>query len=135
MTISAQNIIDAALESLEWRYQQNELHAHDIASTLESINEDIHEAINGALIYTSDIVDYWRENGMPEPEDDYGQETIRDAITWAVYEHLRDAVSDWDVLEAFVESHAGTLETIPDAPDSNDTEAALVALIEYRETL
>lgn len=129
MTISSQNITDNALESLEWDYQQDNLTTLDRA--LESVSDYIFEAIGLALVYTSDIRDYWVADGCPEPEE-LGQ-TISDSIVYAVAESLRENVSDQDVIDAFLESHAGTLETLD--TDSSDTEQAFNALVEYRATL
>ena len=49
-------------------------------------------AIDGSLIYTSDIHELWRELGRPDPETMSDYSTISDAITGAVYEGLMERI-------------------------------------------
>lgn len=123
MSITVESIIENVLESVEWSYQHKELRSHSI-----DFSDAIHEAIDSALIYTADILEYWVSAGMPECEDGMGDGTIMGAITWAVYEALREDVSDYDVLERFIESHA---ELLPSDIASDDVEEAFEFLTEY----
>lgn len=128
MTISTQSIIDAVLEHVEWSYQNKQLHAHSV-----DFSDAIHEAIDSALVYTSDILDYWTHNNMPDVEDMGAHDSIMGAITEAVYFDLRENVSDYDILEKFIEAHAGTLETL--GVDSDDLEDQYAALVDYMDSI
>lgn len=128
MSITRESIIEAAVESLEWDYSQGYRHAHDT-----DVSEYIHQAIDQAMIYTSDIMEAWERYGWQEPADrdvsDF--DSISAAISWSVYESLRDDVSQLDVLEAWIETHAGN-DALADV-DTEDTEAAYAALVEWMD--
>lgn len=128
MAITVESIIEDVLESVEWAFQHNELHSHQI-----DFSDAIHEAIDSALVYTSDILEYWVRAGMPDCEDGMSDGTIMGAITWAVYEDLRANVSDYDVLGRFVESHAGTLEEVGADVSTMGEEAAYALLVDYMD--
>lgn len=80
MTISIDVLIEAVSESVE-KYNAN-------------VYDAIHETIDGALVYGSDIVEYWISAGMPDPEDMGAHDSIIDAITSAVYLDLYDRISE-----------------------------------------
>ena len=130
--ITPARVLEAALESFEWDYQNDNLHTHDYEYTA---SEFIYQAIDTMMVYTRDIHDAWDALGNPEPEDLGMADTISDSIAYAVFEGLREEVTSYDVVWAFLEAHAGTLETLAVDTSTDGTDAAVVALIEYREGL
>lgn len=129
MSITVESIIENVLESVEWDFQNAQsmnLGVDDYANG--TMQDYAHEAIDSALIYTADILEYWVSAGMPECEDGMGDGTIMGAITWAVYEDLRENVDTWEILGAWVESHA---ELLPGDIASDDVEEAFEFLEEY----
>lgn len=126
MAITIESIIDDALETVEWSYQHRELHAHRV-----DFSDAIREAIDSAMVYTPDILDYWVRNNMPEVDDLGAYDSILSAISEAVYYDLWDNISDYDILEKFIEAHAGTLEAL--GVDSDDLEEKYAALVEYMD--
>ncbi len=130
MTISVESIEENVLESVEWSYQHKELHAHNV-----DFSDAIHEAIDSALIYTSDVLGYWQHAGMPVVDDMGEHDSIMSAITWSVYVDLSENVSEYSILEAFLESHAGTLETLDVDLSTSDAEEAYAALVDYMDGL
>lgn len=128
MAITVESITDTAVESLEWDFQQGYRSSHDT-----DVSDYIHQAIDSALVYTSDIVDYWRRAGMPEPEySEIGDhDSISSAITAAVYDHLGIEATEYDVLRAWLEIHAGN-DALADI-DLDDVNEAYAALVEWKE--
>ena len=130
--ITPARVLEASLESFEWDYQNDSLHTHDYDATADEL---IHQAIDSMMVYTSDIHNAWDALGNPEPEDLGMADTISGSIAYAVFEGLREEVTSYDVVWAFLEAHAGTLETLAVDTSTDGTDAAVVALIEYREGL
>ena len=130
--ITPARVLEASLESFEWDYQNDNLHTHDYDATADEL---IHQAIDTMMVYTSDIHNAWDALGNPEPEDLGMADTISDSIAYAVFEGLRGEVTSYDIIEAFLEAHQGTLETLEVDTSTADTDEAMIALIEYRESL
>ena len=130
--ITPARVLEAALESFEWDYQNDNLHTNDYDTTADEL---IYQAIDSMMVYTRDIHDAWYALGNPESIDMGSAETIRGLITVAVFEELLEVVTSYDIIEAFLESHQGTLETLGVDTSTADTDAAMIALIEYREGL
>lgn len=130
--INPQTITDDALESLEWDFQNRQMSSLE-DSVIDTAAEAIHEAIDRQMIYTQDILDTWAHYGHLEPANapvsDF--DSISDAITWAVYESLRDAVDAYDVVDAWIQTHASLFEGTDVDPEDRD--AALSFLEEYAE--
>jgi len=130
--ITPARVLEAALESFEWEYQNDNLHTHDYEETASDL---LHQAIDSMMVYTRDIHDAWNALGNPEPDDLGMADTISDSIAYAVFEGLREEVTPYDVVEAFLEAHEGTLETLEVDTSTADPDEAMIALIEYRESL
>ena len=129
MGISIDDINAAILESVEWDFQNAQsmnLGVDDYANG--TMQDYAHEAIDSAMIYTSDILETWECYGHPDVESVGEHDSIMSAITWAVYEALREDVDAWEILGAWVESHA---ELLPSDIASDDVEKAFKFLTEY----
>lgn len=127
--IDIDSINAAILESVEWDFQNAQsmnLSADDYANG--TMQDYAHEAIDRAMIYTSDILETWEHYGRPDVGLLSDHNSIVDAITWAVYKALREDVDTWEILETFVESHA---ELLPSDIASDDVEEAFGFLAEY----
>lgn len=129
--ITTRHIIADALEALEWDFQQRQMTSEQNA--LDTVETAIGESIDRQMIYTADILDTWGHYGHPEPEDmgmsDF--ESLTDAISWAVYESLRDDVDVYDVLDRWIDSHSSLFEGTDVDPE--DREAAIEFLAEYAD--
>lgn len=122
----------AILEFVEWDFQNAQsmnLGVDDYANG--TMQDYAHEAIDSAMIYTSDILETWERYGRPDVESMEDHNSIMDAITWAVYETLREDVDTWKILGAWIESHA---ELLPSDIASDDVEEAFKFLTEYART-
>jgi len=129
MGISIDDINAAILESVEWDFQNaalTDLGVDDYANG--TMQDYAHEAIDCAMTYTSDIFETWERYGRPDVESMGEHDSIMSAITWAVYETLREDVDTWAILETWVESHA---ELLPADIASDDVEKAFEFLAEY----
>lgn len=130
--ISTDSIRDDVLESLEWDFQHRQMSSL-ADSVIDRAGELISEAIDRQAIYTQDILDTWAHYGHQElaylPLSDF--DSISAAITWAVYESLRDAVDAYDVVDAWVQTHASLFDGTDVDPEDRD--AALSFLEEYAE--
>ena len=130
--ITPARVLEAALESFEWDYQNDNLHTHDYDATADEL---IHQAIDSMMVYTRDIHDAWDALGNPEPEELGMADTISDSIAYAVFEGLREEVTPYGVVWAFIQAHQGTLETLAVDTPTDGLHADMIALIEYRESL
>lgn len=96
-------IRDVVAESLVYEV------SHDGSWSEDQVHTLLDEAVDGALLYTTDIVRYWTNAGMPdtpEPAD-----SITDAMVRALREHAYDsgllgdftrALGEWaDVADAY----------------------------------
>ena len=130
--IHIDDIRASILESVEWDFQNAQsmnLGVQDYANG--TMQDYAHEAIDSALVYTSDILETWSHYGRPDVESMGEHDSIMDAITWAVYEALRGDVDTWEILGMFVDSHASLL---PGDIDPDDVEAAFEFLAEYADS-
>ena len=129
MGISIDDINAAILESVEWDFQNAQsmnLGADDYANG--TMQDYAHEAIDRAMIYTSDILEAWERYGRPDVESMGEHDSIMSAIMWAVYEALREDADMGTILEVWIESHA---ELLPADIASDDVEKAFAFLAEY----
>lgn len=129
MGISIDDINAAILESVEWDFQNTALTDLGVDDYANGTMQDYaHEAIDYAMTYTSDIFETWERYGRPDVESMGEHDSIMSAITWAVYEALREDVDTWAILGEWVESHA---ELLPSDIASDDVEEAFGFLAEY----
>lgn len=130
--ISTDSIRDDVLESLEWDFQHRQISSL-AGSVIDQASEYIHEAIDRQMIYTQDILDTWTHYGHQElahlPLSDF--DSISAAITQATYESLRDEVNAYDVVDAWIQTHASLFEGTDVDPEDRD--AAISFLEEYSE--
>lgn len=81
MAIRIDAIVDAINDNINWARENGEN---------VDISDIIHETIDGALVYDSDIVEYWVRNDMPDNDGN----SIMTAIAYAVYEDIFDRVHE-----------------------------------------
>ena len=120
MAITVDSIMDNIVERVEWAYRNGQ----DV-----DFSDIIHEAIDSALIYTVDIVDYWLSNNTPEPENMGAHDSILSAITEAVYFDLVDNISESDIIAWLLDRHTFTLYAL--GVESEDPEERWAALRDH----